>query len=291
MTDMTPRYYSIRRLSPFEGMLQVVDTGDAMAYSFDGRSWHVRCRNQFGHFRTVGHWSETASDNIARCRDAELIDTALRARPPLPFIQDDPFELWLLDKESTQPLALLSCRQQAAGLGIPLDLNWLAFPLDDNRFMAPTLAAIDAHRPAGARPPPHRQVLERQINRAARPLAAVQWFQRHADGSGTGLQGARLPDTLGWRSLAAEDFPELLVSEHWDDPAEQRLVQEYHDWNAASLLVLQRLSPATRRRLEQAACRQPEALPGVYRLIPDFMDAEAMKVALVAARLLAAADE
>ena len=281
-------YYSLRRLSPFQGMLQVVDVDSAMAYSSDGRQWQVRCRNHLGHFRTIGLWSEDTRDIIGRCRDAATLDTALRLRPALPFPQNDPYELWLLEKESARPLALLSSRQRLTGLGIPHDLGWRAFPVADNRFVAPSLAALDAARPQGSHPLPHGNALERQINGAARPLAAVQWFQRHADGSGTGLHGARLPDTLAGRRLAADDFPELLVSEEWDDPAERCLVQEYHDWNAASLLALQSLSSPTRRRLESAACRQPESLSAVYPLLPVVLNAEAMKVALVAARLLQA---
>ncbi len=285
---MINRYYSLRRLSPFQGMLQVVDVDSAMAYSSDGRRWQVRCRNHLGHFRTIGVWSETTREIISRCRDAAELDAALHARPSLPFPQDDPYELWLLDKKSAQPLALLSSRQRFAGLGIPHDLAWRAFPVSDNRFVAPSLAAVDAARPEGSRPLPHGNALERLINGAARPLAAVQWFQRHTDGSGTGLQGARLPDGLDGRRLAAADFPELLATEKWDDPAERCLVQEYHDWHAASLLGLQRLSPSTRRRLESAACRQPETLSAAYPLIPVVLNMEAMRVALVAARLLQA---
>ncbi len=283
---MTDRYYSLRRLSPFQGMLQVVDVGDAMAYSSDGRRWQVRCRNHFGHFRTIGVWSESVRDLLDRCRDAAELDAALRTRPSVPFPQADPFELWLLDKESAQPLALLSSRQRAAGLGFPNDLGWRAFPVADNRFVAPSLAATDAARPEGSHPLPHGNALERQVNGAARPIAAAQWFQRHLDGSGTGLQGVRLPDGLVGRRLAASEFPELLVTEEWEGLAEQCLVQDYHEWHAAGLLGLQHLSPSTRRRLESAACRQPEMLPAAYPLIPVILNAEAMQVALVAARLL-----
>ncbi len=283
------QYYSLRRLSPFQGMLQVIDSGDAMAYSSDGLTWQVRCRNHLGHFRTVGVWGGNRGDVFGRCRDAARLEAALQERPPLPFPQDDPFELWLLDKTSARPLALLSSRQKLAGLGIPHDLGWRAFAVSDNRFVAPSLEAIDAARPEGARPLPHGNVLERQVNGAARPLAAVQWFQRHADGGGTGLQGAGIADRLAGRHLAAADFPELLVSEDWNDAAERRLVQEYHDWCAASLLGLQGLSQAVRRRLESAACRQPESLTPVYPLLPVVLNREAMRIALVAARLLQAA--
>ncbi len=285
---MTVHYYSLRRLSPFEGMLQVVEVEDSTAFSFDGVRWHIRCRNESGHFRMVGVWSEQTHTSIGRCRDAEVLENALHNRPRLPFPQEDPFELWLLDKANSQPLALLSGRHQQMGLSMPNDLNWIAFSTEENRFVSASLKAVDAARPRGAHPPPHRSVLERQVNQAARPLAAAQWFQRHPDGSGTGLQGVRLSEDLLGRRLVESDFPELLVSEEWAEASKRFLVEEYHEWNAARLLTLQRLSPSTRLRLEHAACRQPETLPEVYRLIPEFIDLDAIKTAMVAARLLAA---
>ncbi len=84
------RYYSLRRLSPFQDTLRVVDVESAMAYSSDGRHWQVRRRNRLGYFRTVGVWSERARDVIGRCRDAEVLNAALRSRPPLPFPQYNP---------------------------------------------------------------------------------------------------------------------------------------------------------------------------------------------------------
>jgi hypothetical protein len=36
--------YSIRRLSPFQGVLQVVKMSEARALSVDGRNWHIQVR-------------------------------------------------------------------------------------------------------------------------------------------------------------------------------------------------------------------------------------------------------
>ena len=36
---MFPQYYSQRQLSPYRGMLHVVDVGYALAYTADGEQW------------------------------------------------------------------------------------------------------------------------------------------------------------------------------------------------------------------------------------------------------------
>ena len=84
----------------------------------------------------------------------------------------------------------------------------------------------------------------------------------------------------------SDDFPELLISEDWEDPTQQGLVADYHNWYASSLLAHQNISYETRQRLEQAACQRPTALLANYPLIPEIIDQEAIDVALVSARLM-----
>jgi hypothetical protein len=117
-------------------------------------------------------------------------------------------------------------------------------------------------------------------------MPAAQWFERHSDGSGTGRSGLRLQDDEEGRTLVAEEFPELLISEDWDNELQRGLVDDYHDWYAASLLAHQNLSTATRERLEKAACKRPKPLLAVYPLIPEILDRDAIDVALVSARLM-----
>ena len=85
------------------------------------------------------------------------------------------------------------------------------------------------------------------------------------------------------------DFPELLVAEHLANPADARLVQAFHDWNAAPLLPWPRLDDITRARLEAAACHAPGRLAEVFPHVPHFLDPAAARVARVQARLIGAA--
>ena len=88
------------------------------------------------------------------------------------------------------------------------------------------------------------------------------------------------------RRLKRDDFPELLISTEWDDEVQRGLVDDYHNWYAASLLAHQNLSRATRERLEKAACKRPKNLLISYPLIPEIIDEEAIEVALVSAKLM-----
>jgi hypothetical protein len=279
-------YYSLRRLSPYLGVIQVIDVGQSCAYSTDGRHWQVRSMNDYGRYRLTGVWADYEQGTQAQA--SGNLGEALRARPPIPFPGHDHYELWLLRKDTLLPLALLKTRRWEREMVKVDDPAWYPFLLDDNSFTAPSLVVKLAPQHPAARPARHRDVLERLVNMAARPLPVAQWFERHPDGGGTGHFGLRVDADLQGRTLPCEAFPELLVDERWDDAADATVIREYHDWNAAQLLAHQGLSEDTRRRLEQAACRQPEKLLDPYPMIPEILDEEAIKVALVSAKLIRA---
>lgn len=285
---MVVQYYSVRQLNPYRGATQVVDMGDARAYSFDGLRWQIRCRNQFGQHWTLGVWSSEESHLAVDTEATRALIDALTKRPELPFRCDDTLELWLLDKKERRPLALLRSARESETPPAVADQEWRAFMLEDNTFSAPSLLEIDAKRSQKAWPVRHRDVLERLINNAARPLPAVQWFRRGAAGDGVGLSGMRLEPELHERQLTRAEFPELIVRERWENAADRLLVQEYHDWNAALLLTHCNISTPARTRLERAACTQPDKLLHIFRLIPQFIDRDPIELALVQARLMAA---
>ena len=285
---MHAEYYSVRQLNPYRGVTQVVDMGDTRAYSFDGERWQIRCRNQFGQHWTLGVWSNDESRLAVDTDATRALIEALKCRPALPFGCDDRLELWLLDKKQMRPLALLRSARDSETPPPVTDQEWRAFMLEDNRFTAPSLLESDAKRPEKAWPARHRDVLERLVNNAARPLPAVQWFRRDEAGGGIGLRGGRLEPELNGRALAGGEFPELIVRERWDSDADRLLVQEYHEWNAALLLIHCKLTQRTRARLERSACAQPDKLLHIYRLIPEFVDRDPVEIALVQARLMAA---
>lgn len=281
-------YYGVRRLGPYLGVIQVIDVGDACAYSTNGRSWRIRQETASGRFRWgVAQLSTDNMDEVQIVGADNLVD-ALKRQPPVPFPIRDRFELWLLDHRDRLPLALLRTRYKASDLEQVNNPHWQPFLMTDTEFISPTLAAREKDAPRPGWPIPHRDQLESQVNVASRPLPAAQWFERQADGSGRGIDGLRLRDDEPGRTVAADDFPELLISERWDDEVQQGLVADYHDWYAASLLAHQNLSEVTRRRLEKAACQRPESLLASYPLIPEVIDQEAVDVALVSARLMSA---
>lgn len=274
---MTVAYYALRRFCPYQGMIQVVDVGAARAYSTDGRHWTVRLQNPADTRRAPAH--NASADDLMQ---------ALNDRPPLPFPQQDRVELWLLDKRTRLPLALVKTRRSVADIDEVKDPSWRPF-LTNSGFHCTALN--DAHatrRPAATLPPRAQDVLERQVNLAARPLPVLQWFERLPDGSGIGQDGLRVDATLRNRQLPRDAFPELLVADRWEDATEQVLVRDYHAWHAPLLLAHQNLTQTTRCWLESAARRHPGRLLDNYAMFPEVLDRDAMQVALVSAKLIQA---
>jgi hypothetical protein len=283
---LTPKYYSQRQLSPYRGMLHVVDVGHALAYTMDGEHWRARLRSREGRLWPVGGWMDDAH-RFSPADSASLMD-AVDRRPPLPFPQVDRVELWLLDKHAGVPLALLQTRNTVSAAEVPADPAWRPFLAGDTDFHAECLCVPDAAHPGAAWPVPHRDVLAGYVNTAAGPCPAAQWFLRDSQGRGAALKGLRLDPGWQGRTLGKEAFPEMLVSERWSDATATALASEYHDWNAAALLTHLDLTSETRRRLEAAACRRPDKLLEVFRLIPRFVDRARLEIALVQARLMQA---
>ncbi|MGQ0526144.1 MAG: hypothetical protein ACT4P8_21060 [Betaproteobacteria bacterium] len=281
---LTPKYYSQRQLSPYRGMLHVVDVGHALAYTVDGEHWRARLRSREGRLWPVGGWMDDAH-RFSPADSASLME-AVDRRPPLPFPQADRVELWLLDKRAGAPLALLQTRNTLSAAEAPADAAWCPFLAGDTDFQAECLRVPDAGQPGAAWPVPHRDVLASYVNDAAGPSPAAQWFLRDSKRRGAGLNGLRLEPAWQGRTLAREVFPEMLVSEQWSDATAAALASEFHDWNAAALLTHLDLTSETRRRLEAAACRRPDKLLEVFRLIPGFVDRARLEIALVQARLM-----
>lgn len=279
-------YYGVRRLGPYLGIIQVIDVGDACAYSTNGHSWRIRQQTSSGRFRWgIAQISANNMDDICIVNADNLV-LALRNLPRVPFPVRDRFELWLLHHNTRKPLALLRTCYMQADMEDVTDPHWRSFLRTDTQFVSTTLARLSKDKAAHDVSIQHRDRLESQVNDASRPFPVAQWFERLEDGSGVGHAGLRLVSGDVGRTRVADDFPELLISEDWPDPLQAGLVADYHDWSATSLLAHQNLSRNTRVRLERAACRRPQALLSCYPLIPEIIDQEAIDVALVSARLM-----
>lgn len=286
---MYPRYYALRRVNPYRGVVQIVEAGDVTATSLDGLTWHLRADDGYGWVRPTGIWVEGEGLKAGHAANLGDILPALETHPGLPFPIVDTQELWLLDKESGLPLALLACDRPSVKHVERPEGEWHPFVLSFTGFHSPSLAEHDLQAPHT--PPRHRDVLARQVNQAARPHAAAQWFQRDPEGEGCGGGGLRIPPEWVGRRLPREAFPELLVRESWNTRLEKSAIADYHAWLAPTLLCWPRLSTATRAHLEMLACDKPQALARIHRLLPVMLDAPRIQTALVAARLEQAVEQ
>jgi hypothetical protein len=280
---MYPKYYALRRVNPYRGVVHYVDIGEATAHTFDGVTWHLRADDGYGWVRPVGVWEEDVGLKLGQPGGLEDIIAALETRPTLPFPIFDTFECWLLDRESGLPLALLATRRGGIEGLEKTDSEWFPFVQTYTGFHSPTLAQRDSvTRDAGDA---HRDFLARIVNQAARPHAMTQWFQRGQDGIGHGMAGLRLPYEWRAREVAAMYFPELLVRDDWNSRLEQSVISDYHQWLAPLLLLWPRLSEARRARMELQACEKPQWLSRVHRLLPAAINPAQIQAGLVAARI------
>lgn len=276
-----PRYYSMRRLSPYQGTVQIVELADFRAVTSDGIAWRVQFLNQRS--RVTGHavWRADGGGNLIEIPYTAGLIQALQHHPPFPFPPRDNLELWLLDAREQKPLAILASTLGRIQPPRSVDTRWHATLAEDDSFAAPSLAPENgAMSTSHIR---HSQVLSRCVQKAAGPLERAQWFRREDDGGGTGLHGCRLDAVQVGRKLERDAFPELLLREHWEVEREQKLVSDYHDWQAPNLLTHTRLSRATRDRLERAACRQAEKLYRVRHFLPEIINRDLLNVAFVEA--------
>jgi hypothetical protein len=275
-------YYSVRRLSPYQGTAQVVESQNFRAITSDGATWRVQFFNQRSRLARYAIWRADGAGDPIEIGCADEFKAAMQNHPPIPFPPADNVELWLLDAKEQLPLAILASTLERITPPRAISTLWRATLEDDASFIASSLLPEESSgSPVSAIT--HGEILNRCVQKAAGPMERAQWFRRACDGSGIGLHGSRLdPDQLG-RRLDRQAFPELLLREKWEDEREQALVQDYHDWQAPGLLTHRQLTPATRDRLERAACRQSVKLYQLRHFLPEMLNADLLSVAFVEA--------
>lgn len=274
------RYYSMRRLSPYQGTVQVAEIPGFRAMSADGERWRVQFLNPRSRYASHAIWRADGSGNLIETPRTRPILEVLRAQPSLPFPLADTLELWLLDAGDGLPLALLASTLPERSPGRVPHTRWQAALSGDPSFIAPSLQGQGAQ---GTSPIAHEAVLMRCVQKAAGTQPTAQWFRRHADGSGEGVAALGTMPAHGGRRLAPADFPELLLRAQWETEPERALVRDYHAWHAPQLLTHTNLRAATRDQLERAACLHASRLYRVRHLLPDVINAELLRVALVEA--------
>lgn len=300
--------YSQRLVNPFRGILSVVETEDADAVSSDGVHWALYIHGETedvrmsdGSLRDVvlpdvkfGDWS--ARDGLKRSPvrnvadldrldaiGSHLLEAVKHAAGDIPFPLRDQDELWLLDRED-RPLALLCVAVNEGERETPQSLHWRPGEIAKAHFVSDhELVDAQAGRCAG-------QVVEDLINAAAGARPRAQWFWRSSDGSGAGQDGVAIDSAIMGRTLAASEFPPLLLGTAWATPCQRALLEDFLDWQAPWLLQLQHIGREARARLEQLAARRPGEVARCHRLYPEVIDADRLTAARVEAQLRGALD-
>jgi len=295
--------YAQRLLNPFRGAMHSVRYDSAEAVTVDGVHWDIYVTNtavvptsgrgRHGQISEIryGKWSQAAglkrgrlypSDDFRRMEamGAVLYEHLTHAHQQLPFAFKDQFELWLLDRDA-RPLALLESALEKNALKFDLATDWRAGIAACERFQSQAMAAL---QPSATPAPNAGAYLTAYINARAGTPAAAQWFQRAADGRGTGLGGIRLPAEFEDRTLPAAAFPPLFLATTGHDALHRQLIEDFQAWQAPWLLLLP-LNAATRRVLEQQARRQALLVEQQHRLYPACIDDAFIPAARVEALL------
>ena len=289
--------YAIRQLNPFSGVLQVLETDLARAFSNNGVLWRIQVvgdrpehtwrstdRQVQQQFFNWGLWS--AAEGLHRVSANPLLDIGAmqRAAAPLlaqlpqrqqalPFPLTDRFEYWACDYQS-RPVALIASTASAQYAKGSPDTAWHATHLADHSFESAALTAAGRPNRDGYCPRAHAEYLESAVRHRAQ---ARFWFERSADGS-----GRRLDNGL---TLDAGAFPALGLETAWDEPLVSGLVEDYLCWQAPLLLLLPLPDTAQRARLEEQARARAELVADLYRLYPRVVRPELIEQARVEARL------
>lgn len=289
----------------------MIKTSDGRAVTGDGVNWQVQLWREYQSIRWGGvgkpetHWGYLVAgvwnrdigfdrfpvDPMMDVIDIEAPSQKLVAHVEqrcgrLPFAPADNIELWLLDRDTCLPLALLASTRDTGNCERLSEASWRASLPSDLSFVSETLTRDeDFAKQLNRGSSYHRDAITAMVNGAAGKPPTAQWFERGNDGDGTGLAGIRLDASLVGRCLSREMFPELLLREHWPDPRIQSLVHDFHRWQAPLLLTLSRISRSTRAFWEPLASAQAEMVARLHRLYPAVVDQHLLEATLVEAAI------
>ncbi|MBE9516386.1 MAG: hypothetical protein IME93_05360 [Proteobacteria bacterium] len=300
---MLVRHYSQRMLNPFRGLMHVIETDGADAVTVDGIHWDLYVDNvellQDAYrdgYQDIsvpdikfGSWSHeqgliraplisTMNYDAIQAAGNVLLNAVQQLESALPFPAGDDLELWLLDQEGL-PLALLDSQPVDSEPGRSALNQWIVGQRCRRRF-----------QPGSSSDSPdfcYGEWLESRLNACAGKSMCLQWFIRNdAGASATG--GFNVKPEWEGRQLPDSAFPEMLIRSNWDDPVMSDLIADYINWLSPCLLQLPQLCETSRARLERAAWAQATEVEALHAMYPDVIDREALKAALVQARIIRA---
>jgi hypothetical protein len=299
---MALRHYAQRLLNPFRGVMNIIEFEAAEAVTTDGIHWDIYVRDaelvkDMPNSRRVqtsdiryGSWSAQQglkrgaiypSDDFMYLEHmgAIVYQHLLKLHQDIPFPLQDHFELWLLDRQQ-QPLALIASSTQPDNMETDLAIDWRAGQACRQHFSSQVYEQqlTDKRCSAGT-------YLTRYVNSLAHTTPMAQWFRRSAQGDGEGLQGINLPGDLVGRQLNEACFHSLLLNRDEHDPVHRALIEEFLDWQAPWILLLQHLTDRQRSYYEKQARQRALTVEQQYNLYPRILDPAQINAARVEARL------
>ena len=281
------RTYAIRRVNPFLGVLQVIETGGGRAISSNGVVWEIELRTErsgmWGSlnqdtkeavYYRFGLWSleeglvnRPLAPNLDReqlTSQYEFLIQSIKERLRyIPFKLLDTRELWLFDKDERQPLALLASLKPGDKPPSPEPKYWKS--------------CLGANGVASQYRFPAARELEKLIERTASSNVCRYWVNREEGGGGMMERGKD--------NFSIGEFPSFLISDNWPDEVDSSLVNEYIEWIAPSLLTLQNLTDVERNRLENSLNVQAISVEHHWHLYPEMVDETKLTAARVQCRL------
>jgi hypothetical protein len=277
--------YAIRRVNPFLGVLQVIETKGGRAISRNGVVWEIELRTE-----RSGMWgslNQHAKQAVYYRFGLWSADEGLVNRPLAPHLERDPLmiqcdiligcieerlqhipfklidtrELWLFDKEERRPLVLLASLKPGDKPPSPEPKYWKS--------------CLGANGVASQYRFPDAGELEKLIEHTASSNICKYWVNREQDNGILERDG---------KSIKVDAFPSYLICENWPNEKETSLVNNYIAWIAPSLLSLQHLSCEERDRLESCLNVQAISVEHHWHLYPDLLDEKKLKAARVQCR-------
>jgi hypothetical protein len=276
--------YALRRLNPFLGVLQILETPHGKALSTNGVVWDIEPSAPADYqaegpeaelaYYQYGLWSRDEGlvqrplaalhGEDALKRQAEgLVQSVMKNLERLPFPLKDNRELWLFDERERRPLSLLASCLPDREPARPHGRRWVS--------------SIGENGLASQRRYPAAGELETLVKERAGFNARTHWVTRDEQGGGTSDDGNI--------RLQAEDFPTLLITREWTETGQSMLVEGYLRWIAPSLLTLQHLNREQRAWLEQSLHLQAESVEHHWRLYPELVDERHLTSARVQCRM------
>jgi hypothetical protein len=301
MVQIIENAFSLRRLNPFNGILQVFSSGTARALSSTGLKWEIQVLSDSPQglwanipfagqqFYTFGIWSrieglrQVPLNPLFNTRDMlqaaqQLIERLQPALDRLPFPFADPYELWLLDEDSGLPVALLNSARNRQELDAKDVRRWIAAERGDFHFVSAHLSSRGMPVNDGHNPRVHASVLEALVRHRGGQNHLRGWFLKQADGERIAMEN-HSPE------LPRDAFPELPITLQWESAEDLELIEDYLAWKAPQLLLLPGLAPARRERLERLAVKHAEQIERFWRLYPEIHNKHLLNSARVEAKI------